>query len=184
MTKNILSLSVLWGDSWSLLKFLFSHDSFGSMEAFSFISSSPWSSFFPTLLLCSFQLYVDDIFAFSSSSRDKSKTTESSCLQLVGSPDLLPDELCFLSWHPTLTLTLYSLWGSTSLSPTLHALSASSGPRVHRFPGFCDVSFFAEAISSHITREIKPTLKTILLVSYFTLLAVKFQNLFSQKGLV
>lgn len=88
MTKNILSLSVLWGDSWSLLKFLFSHDSFGPMEAFSFISSSPWSYFFPILLLCSFHLYVEDIFAFSSSSGDKSKTTESSCLQLVGSPDL------------------------------------------------------------------------------------------------
>lgn len=49
MTKNIFSLSVHQGNSWSLLGFLLGHDYFGSMEAFSFISFSLWSYFFPTL---------------------------------------------------------------------------------------------------------------------------------------
>lgn len=175
------------GDSWSLLGFLLGHDQFGSMEDFSFISFSPWSSFFPTLPPQFFHLCVQSIFAFSSSSRDKNKPTESSCLQLVGSPrdsDLLPDEcvLSFLTPH-THPHSLLPLRHHLPFSPTLHALCASCGLRVNRFLCFCDVGFLTEAISSHITGEIKPTLKTRLLVFYFTLLAVKFQDLFSQKGL-
>lgn len=88
-----------------------------------------------------------------------------------------------LSFIPHLSPTLYSLQGSTSLSLTLHTLWASSGPSVYRFSCLYYVGFLTEAISSPITREIKPAVKMILLVFYSPLLAIKSQKLFSQKGL-
>lgn len=132
---------------------------------------------------------------FSSSPRDKNRTRESSYLVLVQNPldSALPPKMnmSFLSSSLTLSFsppqpspTLYSLQGSTSLSLTPHTLWACCGPSVHRLPCFYYVGFHANAISSAITREIKPAVKMILLVFYSPLLAIKSQKPFSQKGLL
>lgn len=127
----------------------------------------------------------------SSSPRDKNRTRESSCLMLVQNPldSALPPKMnmSFLSSSlhpPTHSPTLYSLQGSTSLSLTLHTLWTCCGPSVHRLPCLYYVGFLANAISSPITREIKPAVEMMLFVFYSPLLAIKSQKLFSQKGLL
>lgn len=183
--KSTSSLSVLWDDSTALLGVFFCHETFSSIwvSPLSFFSPTIPPQFFPSL--GSRNLFV---FIFPQRQKpNKRKQLFDADTKPLGLRSSAKDEyeLPFLVPH-TLTPISPPLSTPSKVLPHFPSLDSlgSSGPNVHRFPCSYFVGFLTEAISSPITREIKPAVKMILLVFYSPSLAIKSQKLFSQKGLL